>query len=81
MIRFAAIAFIGLLLLIAGLRTIKQLTGGKRLFDVRSLKIALQMGSGEAMFALFVTIIGALIVAVSIFIFLGTLIILIFDPL
>lgn len=80
MLRFAIIALVGVLLLYAGLNTIRQLTGGKKLFDVHSLKLALQMGSGQSSFALFVTVIGALIVAISLFVFTGTLVILIFDP-
>ena len=80
MIRFAVISLVGVLLLWGGLNAIRQLTAGERLLDVKSLKVALRLGSGQAWFAILVTLIGALIVAISLFVFTGTLIILIFDP-
>ncbi|MEJ2309424.1 MAG: hypothetical protein P8Z31_01435 [Gammaproteobacteria bacterium] len=80
MIRFAVISLVGVLLLWGGLNAIRQLTAGERLLDAKSLKVALRLGSGQAWFAIFVTLIGALIVAISVFVFTGTLIILIFDP-
>ena len=80
MIRFFIMTPLGLLLLWAGLNTIRQITGGKRLFDTQSLAVAMKHGTAMSWFALFVTVVGALIVGISIFIFIGTLVILIFDP-
>jgi hypothetical protein len=80
MIRFSVIAFLGVVLLWAGLRRLQQISGSPRLFDLRSIVLAFRIGDAEAWFTLFVTTVGAVIVAVSLFVLTGTLVILIIDP-
>jgi hypothetical protein len=80
MIRFSVIAFLGVVLLWAGLRRLQQISGSPRLFDLRSIVLAFRIGDAEAWFTLFVTLVGAVIVAVSLFVLTGTLVILIIDP-
>lgn len=80
MIRFSVIAFLGVVLLWAGLRRLQQISGSSHLLDWRSILLAVRIGDAEAWFTLFVTLVGALIVAVSLFVLTGTLIILMIDP-
>ena len=80
MIRFSVIAFLGVVLLWAGLRRLQQISGSSRLLDWRSVVLAVRIGDADAGFTLFVTLVGALIVAVALFVLTGTLIILMIDP-
>ncbi len=80
MIRFSVVAFLGVVLLWAGLHRLQQISGSPRLLDLRSIVLAFRIGDADAWFTLFVTLVGALIVAVSLFVLAGTLVILIIDP-
>ena len=60
MIRFSVIAFLGVVLLWAGLRRLQQISGSSRLLDWRSVVLAVRIGDADAWFTLFVTLVGAL---------------------